>query len=225
MISKGIATDIAYPITNMNGDLFQFFGGNSSGHPLTVIINSLVNSLYVRYVYYLPGRTLGSFMDNVRLMTLGDDNIFGSKDATFNHTTLAEGLLQLEIKYTMADKESKSVPFLNIQQVDFLKRKFCFLKGMCVAPIAMDSITRSLLIFTDHDKISEEERVANTYLSARREWALHGEEIFDEMTKSMDAIFTSYPQIQRFFITKHKLSWLDTLRWCYEDDDKQKMIL
>jgi hypothetical protein len=43
-ILRGIACDTAFPVVNMNGDLVEFYGTNPSGHPLTVVINSLVNS-------------------------------------------------------------------------------------------------------------------------------------------------------------------------------------
>lgn len=46
-----IAEDTAFPVVNVNGDLVEFFGTNPSGHPLTVIINSIVGCLYVRYVF------------------------------------------------------------------------------------------------------------------------------------------------------------------------------
>eukprot|EP00494_Astrolonche_serrata_P033746 UN34015 len=52
-VVKGIAFDTAFPLIEFNGDLMQFYGSNPSGHPLTVIINSLANSLYVRYAYRL----------------------------------------------------------------------------------------------------------------------------------------------------------------------------
>jgi hypothetical protein len=48
----GIATEIAYPLYEFDGVLLQAFGSNPSGHPLTVIINGLTNSLYMRYAYY-----------------------------------------------------------------------------------------------------------------------------------------------------------------------------
>jgi hypothetical protein len=51
-ICKGVAMDTAFPLVDFNGDLIQFFGSNPSGHPLTVIINGLANSLYMRYCYY-----------------------------------------------------------------------------------------------------------------------------------------------------------------------------
>jgi hypothetical protein len=41
-IMKGIATEICNPLYDFNGILVQVFGSNPSGHPLTVIINSML---------------------------------------------------------------------------------------------------------------------------------------------------------------------------------------
>lgn len=69
-----IGYDIAFSIVNLNGDLVGFFGTEPSGHPLTVIVNSLVNSLYMRYSYTLlnPAKSCADFKRNVNLFTYGD---------------------------------------------------------------------------------------------------------------------------------------------------------
>ena len=54
-ILRGIAFDTAFPTIDFNGDLIEI-QGNPSGHPLTVIINCLVNCLYMRYAYMLTTR-------------------------------------------------------------------------------------------------------------------------------------------------------------------------
>ena len=68
-----IAEDTAFAFTNFNGDLIMFLGSNPSGHPLTVIVNSLVNSLYMRYVYrqVAPHAEKERFKQNVHLYTYG----------------------------------------------------------------------------------------------------------------------------------------------------------
>jgi hypothetical protein len=125
-VMTGVAFDTAFPLVDLNGDLVEFFGSNPSGHPLTVVINSLVNSLYVRYSYAIlnpAGETAADFKENVALQTYGDDNVMGvsSTCTWFNHTSLANALASVGIVYTMADKEAVSVPFIHISQVSFLK--------------------------------------------------------------------------------------------------------
>lgn len=126
-IMKGIATDICNPTYNYFGTLMRFAGSNPSGHPLTTIINSMVNSLYMRYVYYVIAKGWWTrppaFGDVVSLMTYGDDNAMSVKRGfnDFNHTRIAEELAKCGIKYTMADKEAKSVPYIGIDKLSFLK--------------------------------------------------------------------------------------------------------
>lgn len=212
-ICIGIATDIAFPIVNMNGDLFQFFGSNPSGQPLTVIINSIVNSLYMRVAYFDIIGEVHTFRKCVRLMVLGDDNIMGSNNPSFNHTTIVAALHKRGVKYTMADKESESVPFIKIYDTDFLKRTFTQNEVRIVAPLAISSILKSLSMTVHRGNISDEETLAQSYLSARREMSLHGKENFEEFTTKMETIFDNYPSIRRFFIKKHGWNYQSTLDW------------
>jgi len=213
-IAIGIRTDIMFPITNLNGDVFQFFGGNSSGHPLTVIINSIVNSLYVRVAYHDLTHKVFDFRDNVHLMTYGDDNVFGSNIPTFNHTTLAEALRLRGIKYTMADKNAASVPFLPISRISFLKRNFVrSAEGDIIGPLDPESIMRMLCMEVQGDNISSEQRLAEVYLAARSEWCLHGQEVFECCTNRMDKIFSTRDDITRFFIKQHKYDYATTYLW------------
>lgn len=128
MIMRGIASEISYPTYDFFGTLVQFFGSNPSGHPLTVVINSLVNSLYMRYVYYKIARDDGwwktpDFDQVVSLMTYGDDNIMTVKKGfdAYNHTRIAHEFELVGITYTMADKEAASIPFIDLKDASFLK--------------------------------------------------------------------------------------------------------
>jgi hypothetical protein len=220
IIGVGIATDICYPLTNMNGDVIQFLGGNSSGHPLTVIINSIVNSIYVRCAYFCQHLDLSQFRSNVALMTLGDDNIMGSKLDEFNHTSIQHSLGLLGIPYTMAVKDKESVPFIDISEADFLKRTFTTLRGQIVGPLALKSIWKSLMMYVERGNISHEEQLAQSYLSARREWSLHGKDIFTDNTLKMSQIFTNFPLVQRFMSgPQYSYTYDETLSWVLNSEE------
>lgn len=181
----GISMDTAFPVVDFNGDLIQFYGSNPSGHPLTVIINSIVNSLYMRYAYYLtnPNNECETFSNNVALMTYGDDNIMSVSDLApwFNHTTISDALSRMGITYTMADKESASVPYIHINDSSFLKRSWRFDKdlGLHLATLDHDSIERSLMIWTRSKTISAEEQCIAVISTAVREYFFYGKEIFE----------------------------------------------
>lgn len=221
LIGRGIATDISFPITNLNGDVFQFAGGNSSGHPLTVIINSIVNSLYMRFAYHSLGYTLSNFRRDVKLMTLGDDNIMGSGVDGFNHTNIQKILKAHGVPYTMADKESKSTAFIHISKADFLKRHFRMNEYRIVGPLALKSVFKSLCFYVVKDNISKYEHFAQCYLAARREWSLHGADIFNNCVEKMESIILkdNISRVQDFFIPAHSFDYDQTLRWVLELED------
>lgn len=127
-IMRGIASEITYPTYDYFGTLLQFSGSNPSGHPLTVIVNSLVNSLYMRYVYFKIAADerwfrVPRFDAVVALMTYGDDNVMTVKKGydAYNHTRIAQEFARVGITYTMADKDAESVPYVNLSDASFLK--------------------------------------------------------------------------------------------------------
>jgi hypothetical protein len=178
----GLAYDTAFPTVDFNGDLVQFYGSNPSGHPLTVIINSLVNSLYIRYAYYNlnPRKELKSFKRNIRLITYGDDNVMTSKLNWFNHTAISDCLSIIGVTYTMADKEAISRPFIHLSEVSFLKRKWEWNNDLktYMAPLEHDSIEKMLMTWT-RSKISEENQMMDIIKSAVSEYFFYGKNVYN----------------------------------------------
>jgi hypothetical protein len=184
-----IAYDTAFPLVDYNGDLMEFCGSNPSGHPLTVIINCLANSLYMRYAYYTvnPKREVRSFKKNVSLMTYGDDNVMGVSKAIswFHHTSISSSLGELGIDYTMPDKDSESIPFVDISEVDFLKRRWVWDDDYAawVAPLDLKSIEKSLMVWVQSPTITEEEQCVAILSSAHREYSFHGRAQFEKFCR------------------------------------------
>lgn len=185
-VMKGIAADTSFPLIDFFGDLLQLDGTNPSGHPLTVIINSLVNSLYMRYMYvYLnPEKEVSSFRKNVKLMTYGDDNIMGISPeiSWYNHTTISQAFAKHGIEYTMADKLAESVPLSNIAESNFLKRNWRYEPdvGDYLCPLELASIAKSLTVWNYSKTVSEPEQGVDIISSAVREYFFHGRELFEE---------------------------------------------
>jgi hypothetical protein len=188
-IIRGIGYDTAFSLVDYNGDLVQFYGTNPSGHPLTVIINGLVNSLYMRYAYHElnPRRESHTFKNNVNLMTYGDDNIMGVSPKTkwFNHTDIAKIFSDIDITYTMADKEAESIPFINIKDASFLKRSWQWNEDLqnYLAPLEHDSIEKMLMVWVKSKTISEEEQIIAVISSAVREYFFYGQIIFESKVR------------------------------------------
>jgi hypothetical protein len=210
-----IAHDTAFPVVNMNGDIVEFFGTNPSGHPLTVIINSLANSLYVRYAYSLANPespSCNDFSQNVHLFTYGDDNIMGiSKDIPwFDHTVIQTKLATIGVEYTMADKEAETVPYIHIDECQFLKRKWRWEPELeaYTCPLELDSIVKSLTVWVASQTLCPEEQMVRVISSANSEFFFYGREIFEHHHKFFRSILDEYPYNQ--FVADSTLpGWFD----------------
>ncbi len=193
-----ISHDVAFPTTDFFGDFVRFFGTNPSGHPLTVIINSIVNSIYVRYAYVLlkaeevpQERTevsqwrelLRDFRSDVCLLTYGDDNLMSvnEKNKFFNHSTMASALRTIGVEYTMADKDIASRPFIDISEATFLKRSFRFSKELdaMVGPLDHSSISKMLTRCVKNKNYVAEQHMLQVIRSALDEYFWYGRRIFE----------------------------------------------
>jgi hypothetical protein len=190
----GIGTDTAYPLYDVNGDLVEFFGSEPSGHNLTVIINGLVNCLYMRYAYIVlnPLHECESFKDNAHLMTYGDDNVLGvSRGADwFNHTSIQAVLADHGVTYTMADKEAATVPFIPIHQVSFLKRTWRYDEDLkdYLCPLEHESIEKMLITCVASKSVSREYQGISAISSAVQEYFFYGKRTFVERKQILEEI-------------------------------------
>nr|WPR18132.1 MAG: structural polyprotein [Crogonang virus 161] len=181
-----IAEDTAFPTIDFHGELIRCYGTNPSGHPLTVIVNGLANSLYVRYCYASnhPGGHCIDFKNNVNLMTYGDDMIMGvSKNCTWlDHTKMQTVLAAIDIEFTMADKNAVSVPFIHISDATFLRRTWRYEPevGYMVCPIEHDSIEKMLTMCVLSKSISPEIQALAVLDTACREYFWYGKDTFLE---------------------------------------------
>lgn len=182
-----IAEDIAYPLTDVQGDFVEFFGSNPSGHALTVIINCIANCLYMRYMYMELNpdvKECRSFKEFVHLITYGDDNEFGVslEKPWFNHSSISEKLAEFGVVYTMADKEAKSVPFVDIADTSFLKRKWRWDEEMqChMCPLEWASIEKMLTSCVASKSVCPEAQAMDTMRSAVGEFFQYGREVFEK---------------------------------------------
>jgi len=197
IIMRGIATEISYPTYDYFGTLVQFMGSNPSGHPLTVIINSFVNSLYLRYCWYAIAKEKGwwrvpLFNKKVSAMTYGDDNIMtvakGYDD--FNHTAIAEQLAKVSIKYTMADKDAKSVPFIHLSEASFLKHYAVWdgELGLYRSPVEEDSIAKMLHTHMKSKILSMEQSSAEAIQNASLKYFEFGREVYTKRLAQLERV-------------------------------------
>ncbi|UQZ09578.1 putative RNA-dependent RNA polymerase [Freshwater macrophyte associated picorna-like virus 16] len=203
-IMRGLATEICYPTYEYNGEYIQILGSNPSGQALTVFINSICNSLYMRIAYYSIYRYSRTeiFNEHVSLMTYGDDNIMSvSEDRPeFTHTSIAAALANYDISYTMADKTAASIPYIHLSQTSFLKRQFVFSEeyGIYLAPIEEMSLFKTLHSHLASKELTKEEHAANAIECVLREWFLFGEEVFNQRRMQLLEIAKKHTLMHHF---------------------------
>lgn len=194
-VVDGIATECINPWYETQGLLFQAFASNPSGHPLTVIINGLANSLYMRYAYYaMHGVSrvglIPLFHEVIKLLTYGDDNEFSvsEEEKLFNMMSVSIELGKIGVNYTDANKETPSIAFKHRDELAFLKRRFFEHPILgCVGPIEIESIFKSLYM-TRHvkgRKESEAQIMAGVMSVALMEFYYHGREVYLEYFPKM----------------------------------------
>lgn len=199
-LMRAVATEVAYPITNVGGSVVEFFGTNPSGHSLTTIINSIVNILYMMLACKdisveqdIDINFNEFFSKHMSILTYGDDNIASSNCDMFNHTSISRALEKYGVEYTMADKESDSVPFINILEASFLKRYFKpSSDGLYRAPLEETSIKKMLTVCTYSRSISKEEQVAQIIESACREYFQYGKRKFLKERTFLKSLLDKY---------------------------------
>lgn len=178
-IMFGIASEVNIPMVVICDVLVQLFGGNMSGHPLTTIINSIVNMLLIVYVTFVICGKDADVDATVRFVVLGDDSIVVATDKNMKHSRIQEVLAKVGCKYTLDVKTSEakvdSVPF---SIATFCKRGFAKRPEGYAAPLIEESIWKSLY-FTS-DKKREKEILEVSIMNAMFEWHMHGEEVFNK---------------------------------------------
>lgn len=180
---KMVVHEIVYPVMAYNGDLVQLFGTNPSGQNLTVIINSMVNSLLLRSCFFTiyPDK---DFKENCAFLTYGDDVIGTVSECCnkFTHITYAEWLAKHDMKFTMPDKESTPVHYMTEDDVDFLKRKCVYNEdlGQKVGLLSEDSIFKRLHSHILSKELTLQMHSAQNIESSLHDWFYYGREIFEQ---------------------------------------------
>jgi len=165
--------------------------GNPSGNPLTVILNTMVNAVYVRTAFAeLHGCSYGTFDQNVCLIAYGDDNgISVSKqfEETFNFGTVAAVFFKTwGLEYTPADKGDKIILLKEINQLRFLKRTSRFNGFQYVPTIDLDTVyelTNWVRGTTDEDRKIQ---CRENCVSALKFGYFYGEQWFNKFKKKLD---------------------------------------
>lgn len=195
-LMKAMVAEVTYPLMAYNGDLVLLFGSNPSGQNLTVIINSVVNSLLLRSCYYTmyPSDPIGTFTNNCAFGTYGDDvkGTVSEERSLFNHISFAEYLSRFDMKFTMPDKKSTPTEYMDPDDADFLKRSNVYhtdLKAH-VGVLAESSIFKRLHSHLLSRELTLEQQAAQNIDTSLHDWFYYGRETFELRLEQMKLVAT-----------------------------------
>lgn len=157
--------------------------GNKSGEYMTTIVNCIANDIYSFYCWIkLTGITsLSEFRENVSEIFFGDDRLSSVSDKYAHMYNFKNFKTEMELighKVTPGDKSEMEPKFMDIEKVQFLKRRFSFLDGMIVGPLVQESIESPFTWTRIHTR--EYLIWYNLVKEQRYEALLHGKAYYDE---------------------------------------------
>nr|UXX34130.1 polyprotein [Broad bean wilt virus 2] len=164
-----------------NRVLYRVENGIPSGFPLTVIVNSILNEILVKYAYWHCFadnlQVQSNFDAHVSMVVYGDDNLISVSDAIssrFNGSYLVSFMEGLGVKVTDGvDKTKVGIEFRSLDNCDFLKRSFKMSRdGTWRSPMAKESLWPQLH-FVKAKKIEMAEAYINNCNNILRELWLH----------------------------------------------------
>ncbi|UHK03058.1 MAG: polyprotein [Guiyang Dicistro-like virus 3] len=134
IVRQVLFDEIVHTVQLVNNCVYQTHKGNPSGNPLTVVVNTMVNAMYMRLTWMeimsekAPHMAaLHAYHENVKEEIYGDDNRLVIKLEAielFNQLTITETLARHGITYTTESKGEATEPWRPLLQTSFLKRHY-----------------------------------------------------------------------------------------------------
>lgn len=126
--------------------------GNPSGNPFTAVMNSIANTILMRYAFMDIGKDrywdMSHYRKWVRATNYGDDNLLCVHEIAddYNMINISKSLENVGVVYTSTDKDGLLRKWTDREKVVFLKRAFVYNKRVnaMLAPLNFDSVTEML---------------------------------------------------------------------------------
>jgi hypothetical protein len=146
MARRNYIVSCAWPEVVLLRRVFTFSKGQGSGWLLTQLLASWITDRYYRMFARHLGISDDTYTRNVESSTLGDDSIIGVNTVNMPGFTMSGMSLfcrdYLGVVYTTFDKKDASTAsdYVNILEVEYLKRSFRPVGRLVLAPLRMSSI-------------------------------------------------------------------------------------
>ena len=202
-VMASMAYDICNPAVVMLGTIVKLSGVNTSGNPLTTIINCVANMLINCQIHAMINSDVKADLymcdhdrdythltvDDVdfdirRIVTYGDDVVI-RVDKGSQITQPATIYYGAQLGYVITGSDKTDTVTTYAQDFGFLKRKFNLYVEprsrevvMCLAPLAMDSIFKPF-VWGDFKKVDITDHYTGLIKSAFHELVQHGESVYE----------------------------------------------
>lgn len=211
--------DLVYPLVDINGTLVQLYHTNPSGNNITVQVNCIVNSLYLRLAFFFLTKSDVPFRDVVSLTTYGDDNKGSVRTdfrKVFNFRNIKNFFLKHDITITAPDKSHSDTDFFPVSSLDFLKRQSHYIAEIdrIIGRLEEKSILKSLCYNVKSSSATETEVAVSCVDGALHEWFAFGRDHYEKRRKQLFKVFETVdippcPSLLLSFDDRVK-SWKDT---------------
>jgi hypothetical protein len=225
VIMESMIADVTTPIVNYYGSLITLMGGNPSGQNLTVYLNSIVNSVLSRCAFFelRPSFSYCYYRKYVSQITYGDDDIgsVSSDCEWFNSIDKANVLATYGLTYTPPSKTGDHSRYMNLNEVDFLKRKNTFIPdlGLNIGALDEDSILKSLSYGIKSPHVTDEELIGQVIDGALHEYFAHGAEKYEDFRYKVSTFLRKH-NLSRYSLTYHLDFGARVERWHASYDAK-----
>lgn len=192
-----IVRSLSFQLMKYMCDYFGKIKGMPSGVIITLILNSVVNSMLMRmaFIELISEIPVSKFTEHVAAATVGDDNVSGISSAVidrFNPIVIKPLYESWGYTITPASKGDEFQKHIPFEKLIFLKRRFVLWSdGWYRAPLERDSLYKALA-FQGSSSLSMSARLVSVYDSMVREAYLHGEDFFNEYYGWIRALFIKH---------------------------------
>jgi hypothetical protein len=200
-IRRVLWKEIVNSIHLTDDNVYLWTHSQPSGCPITAILNSIFNSVSMRYVWLtvvaLDLRTMKAFNEHVAMVSYGDDNCVNISDSAiedFNQLTIADGYATIGMVYTDEAKNGEMIPHRSIANIAYLKRHFVWDtdEQQYIAPLELGVVLEMInWIRSDFD---HEEATKENMQTSAFELSLHGREVFEHWTDKFRAVSHSFAE-------------------------------
>lgn len=198
-VLKGVASECANPVVLILQMLIHIPGSLSSGHWLTMILNTIQNMLYIRLSYLGIGTVatgesaevmIKTFRNEVEFYAGGDDNTFTLSNEVrpwFHFKSIKDFYAGIGMKITPAQKDADDYEVEVYTEATIFKRRWVYDSEYRIwkCPIEKPTIGKMLTICLRSKSIPMEEQQRQAVEAAYKELAQHGRDEFERIRASV----------------------------------------